>query len=63
MVTRCDACCTNTLAIEGSAIAAAIGLIAEPTMTSTGAPTGTEAVAGVTTIGGGVGAPGAGGAG
>jgi hypothetical protein len=42
-------------AIDGSRTTAAIGLIAEPTVRSTGAPTGTEAVSGVTTIGGGVG--------
>jgi hypothetical protein len=41
--------------MDGSATAAAIGPIAEPTVTSTGRPTGTEADCGVTTIGGGVG--------
>lgn len=52
-----------TAATDGSATAAAIGLIAEPTMRSTGCPTGTEAVPGVTTIGGGVGVGEAGAAG
>src|SRR5579872_1844416 len=41
-------------AIDGSLTVAVSGLIAEPTVKSTGEPTGTEAAAGVTTIGGGV---------
>lgn len=39
----------------GSAMVAVIGLIAEPTVRSMERPTGTDAAAGVTTMGGGVG--------
>src|ERR1700730_6222392 len=44
-----------TLAMLASLTVALIGLIAEPIVRSNGCPTGTEAVAGVTVIGGGVG--------
>lgn len=40
--------------MDGSATLPAIGAIADPTVRSTGWPTGTAAVSGVTTIGGGV---------
>ena len=54
IVTRCDVWSTATEAIDGSATVAAIGLIAEPTVRSSGEPTGTDADSGETTIGGGV---------
>lgn len=47
---------TATLAIEGSWTVAVSGVIAEPTVMSKLCATGTSAFAGVTEIGGGVGA-------
>jgi hypothetical protein len=52
IVARCTLWSTTTDAIDGSRTSAVSGLIAEPTCTSSDDPTGTNATAGATVIGG-----------
>src|SRR5579871_664963 len=56
ITTRCEAWSTSTDAMDGSRTTAAIGLIADPTVTFTALPTPTVALAGAIESGGGVGA-------